>query len=142
MSEREMSQTDAITGHCLCGKTGFAFHGTPFLQVVCHCDSCRRASGAAQVGFMGLKDGQWRWTGTAPTAFESSPGVQRYFCPTCGTALGFVGARYPGQFYAHAAALSDPSLFAPTAHVHHDEILPWARPADDLPRHLLTSELL
>ncbi|SFU49787.1 Uncharacterized conserved protein [Aliiroseovarius crassostreae] len=137
-----MPQLDDITGQCLCGKCGFAFHGAPFLQVVCHCDSCRRATGAASVGFMGLKNGQWRWTGARPARYESSPGVQRFFCPTCGSALGFEGSHYPGQFYALACALADPTLFAPTAHVHHDEILPWASPADDLPRHLLTSELL
>lgn len=134
--------THQHTGHCLCGRVGFAFHGTPFLQVICHCDSCRRASGAATVGFLGLANDQWHWTGEAPASFESSPGVNRYFCPICGSAIGFQGDAYPGQFYAHAAALSDPSYFTPTAHVHHDEILSWARPNDDLPRYLTTAELL
>ncbi|MDA5095434.1 GFA family protein [Aliiroseovarius sp. KMU-50] len=137
-----MTVSTDITGRCLCGQVGFAFQGTPFIQVICHCDSCRRAAGAATVGFLGLKDGQWRWTGRPPSTFRSSPGVQRHFCPTCGSALGFQGETYPGQFYAHATALSDPSLFVPTAHVHHDEILAWAPPADNLPRHLTTAELL
>ncbi|MBT2131456.1 GFA family protein [Planktotalea lamellibrachiae] len=134
--------TGHISGHCLCGQVSFAFQGRPFLQVMCHCDSCRRASGGAIVGFLGLKDTQWRWTGEAPASYESSPGVRRHFCMICGSAMGFQGDHYPGQFFAHAAALSDPSLFAPTAHVHHDEILSWATPRDDLPRHLTTDELL
>lgn len=142
MRHPDTSETREHTGHCLCGQVGFAFHGDPFLQVICHCDSCRRATGAATVGFLGLKDAQWRWTENAPATYESSPGVRRHFCPTCGASLGFQGDHYPGQFYAHAAALSDPSRFVPTAHVHHDEILHWAQPADTLPRHLKTDELL
>ena len=53
--------------------------------VACHCDQCRRASGHFAAATAAARDdllveGQVAW-------FESSPGVRRGFCPTCGSNL-------------------------------------------------------
>ncbi|WP_263487257.1 hypothetical protein [Mesorhizobium sp. CA4] len=39
--------------------------------------------------YIGVLDGQWRWLGRPPKAFNSSPGVERTFCDHCGSPLSF-----------------------------------------------------
>jgi hypothetical protein len=121
-------------GRCLCGATAFAFERPENWAAHCWCESCRRASGAAVVAFVGVDDGRWRWTGAPPAVFHSSPGVARMFCPRCGASVAYRAARFSGEIHFHAALLDDPADFRPRAHVHWDERVPWLAPADDLPR--------
>ena len=58
----------------------------------------------------------------------------RSFCATCGTPMSYHSERYPHETHFFAATLYDPASYAPSAHYHSDEILPWVHLADDLPR--------
>jgi hypothetical protein len=124
-----------LTGHCLCGATRYAFDPAAIrFQAICHCASCRRAAGAPYVGWIGVTDGAWVWTGQPPATHASSPDVTRTFCATCGTPLTYASTRWPGETHFSAATLSDPTAFHPTLHVNHDQALPWAKVDDTLPR--------
>ena len=132
--------TPPITGRCLCGAITYAADAPPLWQMHCHCDSCRRATGAAFASFFGLKDGTWRWTGATPAAYRSSPDVLRLFCPHCGTPMAYCSTRFPGETHFHAGTLDHPETYRPTAHVHVAEAQPWADIHDGLPRHDGTSD--
>ena len=122
-------------GRCLCGAIRFAFDPAAVTsRSLCHCESCRRASGAPVTAWLGLRDTGWRWTVGRPELRASSPGVRRGFCKTCGTPLSYATDRHPGLTDLAAAALVDPAEFEPEAHVHWAERLPWLRIADDLPK--------
>jgi hypothetical protein len=125
----------SFSGHCLCGAITYRCDAPPLWQMHCHCDSCRRATGAAFASFFGMSDGAWSWTGDQPATHSSSPGVTRQFCPTCGTPMGYRADRFPGEQHFYAGTLDDPAAYTPTAHVHFAEHLPWANPQDSLPRH-------
>lgn len=126
--------TPPITGHCLCGATRYEASIAPIWQTHCHCESCRRATGAAFASFFGFTDGNWRWCGAAPATYQSSPDVWRDFCATCGTPMTYRSDRFPGETHFYAGTLDDPSAYAPTEHVHSAEMLPWLHLADGLPR--------
>jgi hypothetical protein len=131
-----MTGTGIKGGHCLCGATRYALEADRIRwQGLCHCASCRRASGAPVVGWLGVPDGHWRWTGQAPGQYASSPGVVRGFCTTCGTPLTYASSRWPDETHFLAATLDDPADFAPTAHFHAGEALHWLHIKDDLKRH-------
>ena len=70
-----------------------------------------------------------------PTYYESSPGVKRYFCATCGSPLAFVSDKWPGEIHLHAGSLDDPVAIAPTGHMQVAEQVPWAEVHDQLPRY-------
>ncbi|MDQ2090708.1 GFA family protein [Marimonas arenosa] len=129
-----MPNSDDITGHCLCGACGFAYSGAPRFMAHCHCESCRRATASPFTSFIGVPDGQWRWTGETPVDFASSPGVIRSFYPHCGSQIAYRADRFPGEIHFYAALLDDPGHFRPMGHVHTDEMLPWLHLCDDLPR--------
>lgn len=126
--------TPPIRGRCLCGATTYEADTKPVWQAHCHCESCRRATGAAFASFFCIKDGHWRWTGAKPATYESSARVWRDRCATCGAPMAYRADRYAGEIHFLAATLNDPSAFAPTAHVNTAEQLPWAHLGDGLKR--------
>lgn len=132
---------DSGTGHCLCGKIGYAFDGAPKWQGHCHCESCRRATGSGMASFLGVSDGAWRWTRETPAWFASSPGVRRYFCPTCGAPIAYASDRWAGEIHFHAGTLDDPAAFVPTAHFNAGERLPWMHLKDGLACHFTPRRL-
>jgi hypothetical protein len=120
------------TGRCLCGAVTFRCSEAPLWQGHCHCESCRRATAAPFTSYLGVRDGTWEWTGAKPATYASSPGVWRDFCPTCGTQMTYRAARYPGETHFFAATLDRPEDYAPTAHFHSAERMPWLHLADGL----------
>ncbi|MEM9439799.1 MAG: GFA family protein [Pseudomonadota bacterium] len=122
-------------GHCLCGETGWVYQGTPKWACYCHCDDCRRNCAAPVVAWLGVPIEHFRWVGQAPKTFESSKGVLRYFCETCGSPMGFAADHYPGGMHLYAASLEDPEDFNPTFHVNYESKLPWLQINDDLPKY-------
>lgn len=74
-----------IKGQCNCGAIRFETAAKPEGPSICHCGQCRRQSGhlwaSAHVPKAALRiAGPVRW-------YDSSPGAQRGFCPTCGAFL-------------------------------------------------------
>ena len=122
-------------GHCLCKATSWEFDGAPTWACYCHCDDCRRNCAAPIVGWLGVPLKSFRWTGAAPQSFASSQGVERHFCATCGSPMGFVADHYPGGMHLYAASLENPSDFEPTFHVNYQSKLPWLPMQDDLPKY-------
>ena len=122
------------SGRCLCGAITYRCTAAPLWQAHCHCESCRRATASPITSFFGIADGAWAWTGAAPSTYLSSPGTWRDFCPTCGTQMAYRSTRFPGECHFYAATLDRPEAYAPTVHVHSDEMLPWLHLCDGLPR--------
>ena len=112
-------------GGCLCGAIRYALSGEPTGVNLCHCQSCRRATGGPAVGFVDMPPGGFTWTSGQPKYYESSPGVRRAFCGVCGTALTYEGDNHPGEVNVLSATLDDPEPWVPTAAYHTTERLPW-----------------
>ena len=83
--------------------------------------------------YIGVADGHWRWTSKPPKIYNSSLGVERSFCDTCGTPLSFRSQKMSGVMHLYAAAMEHPEKFSPTLHVAIEEKLPWLKLADGLP---------
>jgi hypothetical protein len=122
------------SGHCLCGKIHYRLLGPPRWSGYCHCESCRRATGAVGVAYGGFPDELVEITGQ-PTEFTSSPGVVRSFCPTCGTPISYRSTRWPGETHILVASMDNPAACPPAHHYHVEEEIEWVRFADGLPRH-------
>ena len=125
--------TDTHYGRCFCKAVSFEINSPIFSCVNCHCESCRRQCSAPMTTYIGVQDGQWRWTGHVPKVYNSSPGVERTFCDTCGTPLSFRSTNMSGVMHFYVAAMGKPEDFTPTLHVAHEEKLFWLNICDDLP---------
>ena len=122
-------------GHCLCGRTRWAFSGEVTWACYCHCDDCRRNCAAPVVAWLGVPARHFSWNGDVPETLESSECVYRHFCRTCGSPLGFEADHYRGGMHLYAASLEKPEEFAPSFHVDHQSKLPWLQMNDDLPKY-------
>jgi len=124
-----------MKGHCLCGAITFEAEGTPVSTLHCYCESCRRATSSPVTTFLTVKRAALTFAGNAPGVYVSSPGVERWFCETCGSPLGYVNEKDPKDFDLYAASLDDPASVKPEFHVYDAERLPWIALSDTLPRH-------
>ncbi len=129
----------AKTGGCLCGAVRYQVDGEPIWVGHCHCESCRRHTGAPLVTFVCFKADQVAFTKGERQIYRSSPGVGRAFCGQCGTPLTWEGkSNLPERgmiIEFHISTLDDPGGFVPTNHLFYDERIPWFDVADKLPRH-------
>jgi gamma-glutamylcyclotransferase (GGCT)/AIG2-like uncharacterized protein YtfP len=122
-------------GGCLCGQLRYRAIGPLRDLCFCHCTSCRRATGAPMVPWGTVDRDDFLVTAGRLSTFESSPGVTRGFCATCGTSLTYQNARRAPDLDLALATLDDPSTLTPQCHLWVQEKLPWIEPGDGLTRH-------
>ena len=115
-----------LEGGCQCGAVRFAAEGAPLFVSNCHCQSCRKATGAAFSTWVGFKHAQVKWTKAPPSFYASSEGVERSFCADCGTPLSYSSAKWPGETHFLIGVLDDPNKFAPRREMFTDDALGWA----------------
>ncbi len=63
---------DAYTGGCLCGRIRYRATGKPSNEIHCHCETCRRGSGAAFVSSATFRSSDFAFTKGKPARFDSS----------------------------------------------------------------------
>jgi hypothetical protein len=102
---------------------------------LCHCESCRRASGAHAVGWLTVRAADLALTGDPPREFHSSPGVLRRFCGQCGTPLTYSSVQQPTEVDITLCTLDNPELAAPVDHIWMADALGWDTATDALPRY-------
>lgn len=124
-----------LGGGCLCGSIRYEIAAAPFDCTVCHCVDCRRASGAPFVAWFSVPQHALRFVAGAPAVFASSPGVERSFCPTCGTPLTYRHAAFAGEIDVTAGSLDRPDDVPPAHHTWASQKLGWVKIADGRPQH-------
>lgn len=126
---------NAYPGGCLCGRLRYRASGQPSDETHCHCEICRRASGAAFVSWATFKTVDYAFTKGKPARFDSSDIAFRQFCPNCGTQLTFQFHKSPQTIDVTLASLDEPGAITPVDHIWTKRQIPWIKLADGLPRH-------
>jgi hypothetical protein len=122
---------DRFEGGCLCGAVRFVATGQPKGVAWCHCESCRKHSGAPVSVFVAYERTAYTVTKGKIAKFESTPGkTERGFCARCGSTLTCETVGLPTLTDFHVGAFDDAGLFGPTRHIFPDERLPWLHLAD------------
>ena len=122
-------------GGCLCGAVRYRLRGEPMLVEYCHCGMCRRVSGAPVLAGADVAAERLEWLRGEPKRYESSPGILRGFCATCGSTLSYQRGVNPPKVTIALGSLDHPEVHAPTYHIFTADALPWLRIMDDLPRY-------
>ena len=132
MGERNEKQF----GGCSCGAIRYQIDGKPDYVSFCHCDDCRKATGAPVVAYSVYLPEQVHFTSGERKIYKSSPYVKRTFCPDCGTPLTYE-AEWQGQTIIglFVGTMDNPELFPPERHVFDINRVSWFDVADHLPRY-------
>lgn len=77
-----------LEGSCLCGLVDYQIEGAVGDIIHCHCQTCRKAHGAAFSSVAAVLHEAFSLNGVDHlSCFESSPGKYRYFCSQCGSQI-------------------------------------------------------
>ena len=125
------------SGGCLCGSIRYELMTEPDYVAFCHCETCRKATGAPAVVYSVYLDKNVNFTKGERKTYQSSLGVSRTFCGDCGTPLSYE-SEWQGDVVIgfFVGTLDEPDLFPPQRHVFHSERVKWFDAADKLPRFL------
>ncbi len=123
-----------LEGGCLCGAIRYRATGTPSDLTHCHCEDCRKASGAPFVAWASFRRAEFAFTKGQPAQIDWARRV-RGFCPRCGTTLTFQTREDADEIDVTISSLDDPTAFAPRDHIWVEDQLPWIKLADGLPRY-------
>ena len=118
------TKTETHTGTCHCGAVQIEVHGPPLDMGYCHCDQCRRYSGAPIAGFTLWKAEDVKVTKGADLLghYQSSEISDRRFCTKCGS---HVMIDHPTLGLTDIRAPLSGVVFKPTVHLNYEEaVLP------------------
>jgi hypothetical protein len=120
-------KTEEFEGGCLCGAVRFVATGQPKAVYWCHCQSCRRHTGApvAVLALYELK--AYTVTKGEIAKFDSTPGqTRRGFCARCGSTLTCESLPGPMETHFHIGAFDQAAQLEPTKREYFlEERLPW-----------------
>ena len=119
-----------ILGGCHCGAIRYRIFARPFAINACHCDDCKRLSGAPFGVYLHV----------ARAHLERDPGELDVFrrkggsgnmipisrCRACGTRMWHEPEIAPGLMIVCAGTLDDPSWAIPTSHIFTNQAAPDA----------------
>jgi hypothetical protein len=123
-----------LKGRCHCGAIQFEIPDQAVHSAICHCDDCRRQSGAPMMAWAMVPADKVAIDGE-PKVYASSENGRRSFCGACGTGLFFTNAvlKQMGMMQVRIAALDEPNALAPKIQVQTAERVRWMTSAHELP---------
>lgn len=130
---------DVYEGGCLCGAVRYRSTAPPVRCVICHCEQCRKHSGAPCLGFVHFPGDAFEWLSNEPRRFRSSAYAERGFCERCGSTLSMHEEVLEDRVQVAVGSLDEPDRVAPQDHVWTRSRISWFEVADELPRFERTS---
>jgi len=133
-----------IKGRCHCGRLEYEVELPSDFCAHCHCESCRRLSGAPFVTWTSVplqrfsllsdeKDLHW---------YASSPFIEWGSCKNCASLVlyrvikeGHAENPKPDRMYLVVTSLNQPLDRQPAVHVSYEEKMPWLDMNDGLPKY-------
>ena len=122
-----------LDGHCLCGNIEYQVVGPTIWSGYCHCESCRRFTGAVVTNWLGIRGCDLVFTKGALKIYQKND-VRRGFCADCGSSITYEADRFPDYIQIHLGTLDQINAIKPQAHVHHAEHIEWFEVNDQLPK--------
>ena len=130
------------TGGCLCGAIRYEVSGEPVRAAHCHCDDCRRATGASFATNVFFKEEDIKIVQGSPKQFshtaDSGNTMTTEFCGDCGSQLFGLGSGSPGIKHVKAGTLDDVGKLRPAINVFAGRKLPFS--SKNMPENVSVSE--
>lgn len=129
-----MNEQSSHRGHCRCGSVVIVARSEPELSVYCHCDDCRRATGAPVLASVGFPKMFISWEAAETLAHYKAGTATRLFCNRCGSPVAQEHDSAGHMTFFNTGFMDDPEAFPPTYHTFAGKKLSWLELHDDLPK--------
>lgn len=125
-----------LDGSCMCGRVRFQIDKVILPYVLCHCNSCKKATGSAYAANIAvpLEDFQLIEGADLIQTYESSPGKVRHFCGSCATPLYTLVGEKPKFTRVRLGSLDSDFSATPAAHIFVQSKADWESITDSLPQ--------
>lgn len=121
-------------GGCLCAAIRYRVSGEAVAATLCHCRSCRRASGGTNVAWAVFDKSGFEWIGDEPVAYSSSPGIEWLHCAKCGSLVGYTRSSRPNHVDITTGTLDQPERYPPTVEIWLEQRISWETLDPHLPK--------
>jgi hypothetical protein len=128
------TKQNVIRGGCLCGAVQYEGIGEPDNVTHCHCEDCRKSTGAPFVTWASFRPGNFQVTKGKPREIRWV-GRVRSFCERCGSALTFMSRPDADEIDVTVATFDQPEIAKPADHIWTEDRMSWINLADNLPQH-------
>ena len=122
-----------MEGGCFCGAVRYRVEGDAIARTLCHCRSCRRATGGTNVAWAVFPNSAFRMLADEPKWHSSSPGIRWGFCGECGSLVLYRRDSRPDHTDVTTVSLDDPDAFPPTVEIWTGDKLAWEALNPELP---------
>ena len=129
-------ETEPVSASCLCSAVRWETQGPFEFMSHCHCSRCRKAHGSAYATYVMAKEEHFRITRGRDgiVRYESSPGMTRPFCGTCGSPMYAYLAASRDVIRVRLGSLDTPFEGRPRAHTWVSDKAAWELIEDSVPQ--------
>lgn len=127
-----------FSGGCLCGAIKYEVKGDPVRVAHCHCDDCRKATGASFATNVFVKEDDLVILQGTPRSYrhaaDSGNTMTKEFCGDCGSQLFGFGSGSTGIRHVKVGTIDDVSAvpaIRPEIEVFTSRKLPFTRLSDE-----------
>jgi hypothetical protein len=119
---------------CQCREFRIIVEAEPDIVSICHCQICQRRTGVPFTCNAYFPKSKVRLEGERKIYTRDCPDgrkLHNYFCPTCGSTLGWTMDLRPNHFGVAVGCFNDRNFPAPVQSIWEQEMYAWAvLPAD------------
>lgn len=125
------------TGGCLCGSVRFEISGPIRNIVYCHCSQCRKAQGSAFATNGIVRESDFKLISGQDklTAYEATPGQEKFFCRICGSPIMSKTESRPDELRVRLGTIDSDIQERPMAHIFATSKAAWEEISGDLPQY-------
>ena len=122
------------TGSCKCGNVKFELRSKVEMVANCHCNTCRKMSGAAFSTLVVADGGGWKFIAGSDevNAYPVTESGTKHFCRRCGSPIYILNTKLPGKYLIPIGAIDDPSGLTPAMNVFCESMLSWVPSVADI----------
>jgi hypothetical protein len=116
-----------ILGSCFCNAVQYKLNVAPKAVVNCHCNFCRKHSGAAFSTYAVVPETALEITAgqDSISAFQIKEKAHKHFCKQCGSPIYNKNDRYQGLCMVYLGGIADSANIVPTANIYCESQLAW-----------------
>ena len=118
---------EKFTGSCLCRAITYKSNSAPLRTFNCHCEDCRKCSGAPYLTNIFVKEVDLDIQGTLNSYIhqsESGNKITKKFCKICGCQLFSFNEGRPGLVRIHAGTVNELEVVKPQGDVWISKRIP------------------
>jgi len=133
-----MSEHEAVTGKCLCGKVSYELTGNLGIFQYCHCSRCRKFTGSAHAANLLVAPDQFCWLSGEDQVGRFEPEEAKHFatsfCKSCGSSMPWLTQSGKTVVVPAGTLDSDPQI-RPTQNIFWGSRADWYQESSELPRY-------